>query len=83
MLITFPKKQRPKLYGYREAAKFLGISHQHFGRLVKQYSIPSQKVSYGRVFFEDDLIFFREHNARKENLKYRNKSTQKQMEKAE
>ncbi len=50
-----------KLYGFRDAYQFLEISDAQFFRFIKKYDIPCQKTSHGRVFFEEDLHFFRDH----------------------
>ncbi len=66
--------KRPKLYGVNDAARLLGISHQRFIRLVRAYDIPHQSISCGKVFFEEDLLAFKNSPERKKNLKYRKKT---------
>ncbi len=63
-------KKQPKLYGYSDAARFVSVSHQRFGKLVKDYKIPYQQIACGKVFFEEDLIEFKKSSIRRENLKY-------------
>ena len=62
---------RPKLLGFKDAAEFLDISRERFNVLVNNYNIPFQKISSGRVFFEEDILAFQE--ARKDKLKHRRK----------
>ena len=48
--------KRPKVYGPGDAARFLGISAQYFLSLVEKGKVPYQTISYGRIFFEPDLV---------------------------
>ncbi len=64
--------KRPKLYGAKDACEFLDVSYARFYELLKRYDIPHQKTSSGNIFFEEDLIAFRE--SRKDKMKYKGKN---------
>ncbi len=58
-------KKRPKILGYGDAYRFLGISHQRFDYLLKQNKIYFQSTSGGKVFFKEDLAAFQKSRAEK------------------
>jgi len=70
-------KNRPKVLGTADAARLLGISHQRFGKLARDYEIPHQTISCGKVFFEQDILDFKNSEERKENMKYLKKGMKK------
>ena len=48
-------------YTFREAQKFLNVSHQTIYELMKQ-GLPSHKIGRKRVFLKEDLIrWIKEH----------------------
>lgn len=49
----------PKAYGFKDAVKFLQVSQQYFARIVNEKKIHFQKTSSGRIFFEPELIRFK------------------------
>lgn len=61
-------KKRPKILGFSQAAKFVGVSPQRFGLLVKKYNIIYQQIPGTKVFFEDDLIDFIRSQERQKNM---------------
>ncbi len=63
-------KENSKLLGVGDAARFLKVSYQRLPILIKNYNIPYQETSSGKIFFERDLIAFRDSPERKRNLKY-------------
>ncbi len=73
-------KNRPTVQGYKEAAKYLGLSHQRFNALVVRYKIPYQKIACGRIFFKDDLTAFRISTPRQKNLKAYHQRLQKRSQ---
>ncbi len=56
--------------GFRAAGKFVGVSHSRFFVLIKNYDIPFQKTSCGKVFFEEDLRGFMESEERVGKMKH-------------
>lgn len=54
---------RPKILGTSEAATLLGISRQRLNYLVLRDNIPFQKITAGKVFFEQDILEYK--NSRK------------------
>lgn len=48
--------KRPKIYGFGDAYKFLGITSKNFLKFVHGGKIYCQRTSGGRIFFESDLI---------------------------
>ncbi len=58
--------QEVRLFGFRDAYQFLGISNAHFCRLIEKHQIPFVMIKRGRIFFEDDLEAFKK--ARKEKI---------------
>ncbi len=63
-------KNRPKLLGYGEARKLVGVSHPRFLVLLKRYDIPYEKFFCGRVFYEYDLKEFMQSEKRMEMMKH-------------
>lgn len=50
------KAKYPKLYGFGDACKFIGMASNNFLKLVKSKNIYFQQTSGGKIFFEPDLI---------------------------
>ena len=65
-----PPSKKPKLHGQASASEFIGISPSRFQVLLKNYDLPFQETSCGRVFFEDDLKAFMESEKRMEKMKH-------------
>jgi hypothetical protein len=63
--------KRPKIFGAGDACEYLNISNQRLHQLLKQYNIPHQQTSSGKIFFEEDIIAFKE--SRKDKMKYKGK----------
>ncbi len=63
-------KNRPKLLGYGEARKLVGVSHPRFLVLLKRYDIPHVRLFCGRVFYESDLKEFMHSEKRVEMMKH-------------
>ena len=57
-----------RVYGTTDARKYLKISEQYFLRLVQEHKIPFQKTSSGRIFFEPDLIRFKNQRITKAKI---------------
>lgn len=64
------RNKRPKVFGKKEVAEFLGISVQRLDILMKRYDIPYQQISCGKIFFEDDIKEFTESKRRQKNLRF-------------
>ena len=56
---------RPKIIGTSEAATLLEISRQRLNYLILRDKIPYQKISAGKVFFEEDILEYRNRRKNK------------------
>ncbi len=64
-----------RIYGYRAAAEFVGVSESRFIVLLKNYDIPFQQTSCGKIFFEEDLRAFMKSEKRLEKMKHGKRKT--------
>ena len=63
--------KRPVLFGTGDVCKYLDISYQRLHELVQKYQIPHQQTSSGKIFFQEDIIAFKD--SRKDKMKYKMK----------
>lgn len=61
-------KKWPKVMAGGDAHKYLKVSRQRFEFLVRDYGIPYQETSAGKIFFLEDIDNFQE--LRKDKMKH-------------
>jgi|WetSurMetagenome_2_1015567.scaffolds.fasta_scaffold113240_2 hypothetical protein len=66
-------KKKPKVMSGGDAHKYLKISRQRFEYLVRDYDIPYQETSAGKIFFLEDLDDFEKKRITKMKHKRKDK----------